>query len=90
MSLISFLQHKAYFGETFSEEAEKVIGYLVAKNILGFLCAHKNDAFDNLFFPVLTTTFAVLPRALVISHLNKTFHCGAEGLVALTFVDAFL
>ena len=66
---------KAYFGKTFSEKSDKVIGYLVAKNILGFLCAHKNNIFDNLFLPVLTTTFAVLPRALGISHLNKTFHC---------------
>ena len=44
-------------------KAEKVIGYLVAKNILGFLCAHENNTFDKLFLPVLTTTFALLPRA---------------------------
>ena len=81
---------KAYFGETFSEEAEKAIGYLVAKNILGFLCAHENDTFDNLFLPMFTTTFVVLLRALGISHLNKTFHCGAEGLATLVFVDALL
>ena len=59
----------------FSEEAEKVISYLVAKNILSFLCAHENYTFDNLFLLVLTTIFALLPRALGISHLNKTFHC---------------
>ena len=59
-----------------------MIGYLVTKNILGFLCAHENDTFDNLFLLVLTTTFALLPRVLGISHLNKTLHCGAEGLVA--------
>ena len=42
---------------------------------LGFLCAHQNDTLDNLFLLVLATTlnFAVLPRALAISHLNKTF-----------------
>ena len=45
------MSYKTYFGKTFSEEAEKVIGYLVAKNILGFLCAHENDTFDNLFPP---------------------------------------
>ena len=38
---------KANFGETFSEEAEKVIGYLVAKNILSFLCAHENNTFNK-------------------------------------------
>ena len=65
-----------------------MIGYLVAKNILGFLCAHENDTVDNLFLSVLTTTFAVLLRVLGISHLNKTFHCGEEGLVALASVDA--
>ena len=81
---------KAYFGETFSEETEKVIGYLLAKNIFSFLCAHENDNFDNLFLLVLTTTFAVLLRVLGISHLNKTFHCSAEGLVALVFVDVLL
>ena len=58
-----------------------MIGYLVAKNILSFVYAHENDTFDNLFLPELTTTFAALPRALGISHLNKTFHCSAEGLV---------
>ena len=67
-----------------------MIGYLVAKNILGFLCAHENDTSDNLFLPVLTTTFAVLPRALGISHLNKTFHCSTEGIAALVFVDGLL
>ena len=67
-----------------------MIGYLVAKNILGFLCAHKNNTSDNLFLPVSTTTTPVLPRALGISHLNQTFHCSAEGLVALVFVDALL
>ena len=63
------------FGETFSVKAEEVIGYLVAKNILGSLYAQENDTFDNFFLPVLTTTFAVLPKALGISHLNKAFHC---------------
>ena len=67
--------HMANFGKTFSEEAEKVIGYLVAKNILGFLSAHENATFDILFLSVLITTFALLPRALGISHINKTFHC---------------
>ena len=39
------LSLEAYFGETFSEEAKKVLGYLVAKNFLGSLCAHQNDTF---------------------------------------------
>ena len=90
ISLI-FMRPKANFGKTFSEEAEKVIGYLVAKNILGFLCALENDTFDNLFLPVLITTLALLPRMLGISHLNKTFRCSAEGLIAYQmFVDALL
>ena len=72
-SLVAFKQ-EACFGKTLSEEAKKVLGYLVAKNILGFLCAHENDTFDTLYPPVLTSTFAVLPRALGICHLNKTFH----------------
>ena len=75
---------------TLSEEAKKMLGYLVAKNILGFLCVHESDTFDNLFLRVLTITFAVLPRALAICHLNKTFHCSSKGLVALVFVDALL
>ena len=54
-----------------------MLGYLVAKNVLDFMCARENDTLDNFFLPVLTTTFAVLPRALVICHLYKTFHCGA-------------
>ena len=74
----------------FQRKLIKVIGYLVAKNILGFLCAHENYNFDNLFLLVLTTTFAVLLRVLGISHLNKTFHRGAEGLVALVFVETLL
>ena len=56
---------KANFGETLSEEAEKVLGCLVSNNILGFLCAHENDTFDKLFLRVLTTIF--LPRALASS-----------------------
>ena len=65
---------KANFGKTFSEEAEKVIGNLVAKNVLGVMCAHENDTY-KLFLLVLTTTFALLPRVLSISYLNRTFHC---------------
>ena len=42
------------------------------------------------FLPVLTATFAVLPRVLGICHLNNTFQCGAEGIVALVFVDSLL
>ena len=38
---------KAYFGETLSEEAKKVLGYLVAENFLGFLCVHENDTLDT-------------------------------------------
>ena len=26
-----------------TEEAKKMLGYVVAKNFLGFLCAHQND-----------------------------------------------
>ena len=28
-----------------------MIGYLLAKNILSFVCAHENDTFDTLFPP---------------------------------------
>ena len=67
-----------------------MLGYLAAKNFLGFQCAHKNDPLDNLFLTVLTTTSAILLRALGICHLYKIFCCCAEGLVALLFVDALL
>ena len=40
-----------------AEEAKKVLGYLVAKHFLGFLCVHQNDTLDNLFLPVLTITY---------------------------------
>ena len=33
--------YRAYFGEVLSEEAKKVLGYLVAKKFLGFLCTTK-------------------------------------------------
>ena len=36
---------RAYFGETLSKEAKKVLGYLIAKNFLGFLCAYQNHTF---------------------------------------------
>ena len=83
---------KAYFGKTLSEEAKKVLGYLVAENFLGFLCAHENDTLDTLFFLlVLTTTFAVFSEGVGnLCHLNKTFHWCAEVLVAPMFVDALL
>ena len=87
---------KAYFGETLSEEAKKVLGYLVAKNILSFLCEHEDDFFDTFFFffpPPLNVDnhICCFTEGVVnLCHLNKTFHCGAEGLVALVFVDALL
>ena len=71
---------KVYFDETLSEEAKKVLGYLVAKNFR-----------YSFFLPVLTTTFAVFSKGSGnLCHLNKTFHWCAEGLVALVFVDALL
>ena len=45
-----------------TEEAKKVLGYLIAKHFLGFLCAHQNDVIDNLFLPVLTTTYFAVYR----------------------------
>ena len=57
-----------------TEEAKKVLGYLVAKNFLGFLCAHQNDNFRESFSPVFGNhIFCCLPRVLAISHVNKTF-----------------
>ena len=83
--------HKAYFGETLSEEAKKVLGYLVAKNILNCLCAHENETFDTLF-PLSVDNYICRFTEGVgnLCHLNKTFHCCAEGLVAPVFVDALL
>ena len=40
-----------------TEEVKKMLGYLVAKHFLGFLCVHQNDTLDNLFLPMLTTTY---------------------------------
>ena len=45
-----------------TEEVKKALGYLVAKHFLGFLCAHQNDTLDNLFLPVLTTTYFAVYR----------------------------
>ena len=45
-----------------TEEAKKVLGYLVAKHFLGFLRAHQNDTLDNLFIQVLTTKYFAVYR----------------------------
>ena len=50
------------FWERHTEEAKKVLGYLVAKHFPGLLCAHQNDTLDNLFLLVLTTTYFAVYR----------------------------
>ena len=62
----------------------------VHRTFLAFCVRTKMTLLILFFLPVLTNIFAVLPRALGICHLNETFNCGAEGLVALVFVDALL
>ena len=61
---------KANFCETFSEEAEKVIRCLVSKCILGFLYAHENEHFDNLFLTVLTVTSVLFLWPVKISQFK--------------------
>ena len=45
---------------------------------------------DTLFPPSVDNRICCFTRALGICHLNKTFHCGTEWIVALVFADALL